>query len=70
MTRSRIFKLALPAVAVLGAGTAVAIAAIPSRRTASSTAVAERRPAADLGQLRVIDAEATPPQTCATNEAT
>ena len=30
MTRSRIFKLALPAVVVLGAGTAVAIAAIPA----------------------------------------
>ena len=30
MTRSRLFKLALPAAVVLGAGTAVAIAAIPS----------------------------------------
>ena len=30
MTRSRLFKLALPAVVALGAGTAVAIAAIPS----------------------------------------
>ena len=30
MTRSRIFKLALPAVVALGAGTAVAIAAIPA----------------------------------------
>ena len=30
MTRSRIFKLALPAAVVLGAGAAVAIAAIPS----------------------------------------
>ena len=29
MTRSRLFKLALPAAVVLGAGTAVAIAAIP-----------------------------------------
>jgi type VI secretion system secreted protein Hcp len=68
MTRSRIFKLALPAVALLGAGTAVAIAAIPSstgiitacRVTTGSTP----------GQLRVIDTEATPPQACAADEAT
>jgi type VI secretion system secreted protein Hcp len=68
MTRSRIFKLALPAVAVLGAGTAVAIAAIPSsngiitacRVTTGSTP----------GQLRVIDTEASPPQACAAGEAT
>jgi type VI secretion system secreted protein Hcp len=68
MTRSRIFKLALPAAVVLGAGTAVAIAAIPSsdgvitacRVTTGTTP----------GQLRVIDTEATPPQTCTTNEAT
>ena len=68
MTRSRIFKLALPAVVVLGAGTAVALAAIPSssgiitacRATGGST----------VGQLRVIDTEATPPQACSTGEAT
>ena len=30
MTNSRLFKIALPAAVVLGAGTAVAIAAIPS----------------------------------------
>jgi type VI secretion system secreted protein Hcp len=72
MTESRLFKLALPAAVVLGAGTAVAIAAIPSTSdgvihgcyltttTASQT----------IGQLRVIDADATPTQICATNEAT
>jgi type VI secretion system secreted protein Hcp len=68
MTRSRIFKLALPAAVVLGAGTAVAIAAIPSsngvitacRVTTGSTP----------GQLRVIDVEASPPQACTTGEAT
>ena len=68
MTRSRIFKLALPAVAVLGAGTAVAIAAIPSsngiitacRVTTGSTP----------GQLRVIDTEASPPEACVAGEAT
>jgi type VI secretion system secreted protein Hcp len=73
MTRSRIFKLALPAVVVLGAGTAVAIAAIPSStdgvihgcyRT-TSTATGQT-----VGDLRVIDAEATPAQTCAAGEAT
>lgn len=73
MTRSAILKLALPAAAVLGAGTAVAIAAIPSSsdgvihgcyRTAS-TATGQT-----VGDLRVIDAEATPAQTCAAGEAT
>jgi type VI secretion system secreted protein Hcp len=68
MTRSRIFKLALPAVVVLGAGTAVAIAAIPS---ASGVITACRvTTGATPGQLRVIDTEASPPQTCTTNEAT
>jgi type VI secretion system secreted protein Hcp len=68
MTRSRIFKLALPAVVVLGAGTAVAIAAIPS----SDGVITACRvtTGATPGQLRVIDTEATPPQTCTTNEAT
>jgi type VI secretion system secreted protein Hcp len=68
MTRSRIFKFALPAAVVLGAGTAVAIAAIPSsdgiitacRVTTGTTP----------GQLRIIDTEATPTQACTTNEAT
>ena len=73
MTRSRIFKLTLPAVVALGAGTAVAIAAIPSSsdgvihgcyRTTSTAA------GQTVGDLRVIDAEATPTQTCAAGEAT
>jgi type VI secretion system secreted protein Hcp len=66
MSRSRIFKLALPAAVVLGAGTAVAIAAIPSsdgvihacRVTTGTTP----------GQLRVIDVEAAPAQACVTGE--
>ncbi|HEX6698616.1 MAG TPA: type VI secretion system tube protein Hcp [Solirubrobacteraceae bacterium] len=71
MTRSAIFKLALPAAVVLGAGTAVAIAAIPSSsdgvihgcyRTTSTAA------GQTVGDLRVIDADAA--QTCATGEAT
>lgn len=68
MTRSRIFKLALPAAVVLGAGTAVAIAAIPS----SDGVITACRvtTGATPGQLRVIDTEATPPQTCTTDEAT
>ncbi|MGZ4272051.1 MAG: Hcp family type VI secretion system effector, partial [Solirubrobacteraceae bacterium] len=73
MTRSRIFKLALPVAVVLGAGTAVAIAAIPSSsdgvihgcyRTTSTTS------GQTVGDLRVIDAEATPAQTCSNGEAT
>ena len=53
MTRSRLFKLALPAVVALGAGTAVAIAAIPSSSDGvihgcyvTSTASGQTRPAA------------------------
>ena len=59
MTRSRIFKLALPAAVVLGAGTAVAIAAIPS----SNGVITACRVTTGTtpGQLRVIDTEATPP---------
>ncbi len=73
MTRSAIFKLALPAAVVLGVGTAVAIAAIPSSsdgvihgcyRTTTTTT------GQTVGDLRVIDAEATPAQTCAAGEAT
>jgi type VI secretion system secreted protein Hcp len=71
MTRRTIFKLALPAAVVLGAGTAVAIAAIPSSsdgvihgcyRTTSTAA------GQTVGDLRVIDADAA--QTCAAGEAT
>jgi type VI secretion system secreted protein Hcp len=72
MTRSRLFKLALPVAAALGAGTAVAIAAIPSTSDGvihgcylTTTSTGET-----IGQLRVIDADATPTQSCATNEAT
>jgi type VI secretion system secreted protein Hcp len=66
MTRSRIFKLALPAAVVLGAGTAVAIAAIPS----SDGVIHACRvtTGATPGQLRVIDVEATPPQACVAGE--
>ena len=63
MTRSRLFKLALPAVVALGAGTAVAIAAIPSTSDGvihgcyvTSTTGGQTI----TGQLRVIDADATP----------
>jgi type VI secretion system secreted protein Hcp len=68
MTRSRLFKLALPAAVVLGAGTAVAIAAIPG----SNGVITACRVTTGTtpGQLRVIDVETTPPQICTTNEAT
>jgi type VI secretion system secreted protein Hcp len=62
MTRSRIFKLALPAVVVLGAGTAVAIAAIPSSNGVITACRVTTGTAP--GQLRVIDTEASPPQAC------
>ena len=68
MSKSRLFKLALPAAVVLGAGTAVAIAAIPS---ASGIITACRvTTGTNPGQLRVIDTEATPAQTCSTGETT
>jgi type VI secretion system secreted protein Hcp len=72
MTRSRLFKLALPAAVALGAGTAVAIAAIPSTSDGVihgcylTTSTAGRT----VGELRVIDADATPAQNCAAGEAT
>ena len=69
MTRSAIFKLALPAAVVLGAGTAVAIAAIPS----SSDGVIHAcrvTTGATPGQLRVIDVETTPAQACVNGETT
>ena len=65
MTRSRLFKLALPAAVVLGAGTAVAIAAIPSSDgTIRGCYVTTGTPPS--GQLRVIDEG----QNCAASEAT
>jgi type VI secretion system Hcp family effector len=73
MTKSRLFKLALPAAVALGAGTAVAIAAIPSTSDGvihgcylTTTTAATQT----VGALRVVDADATPPQTCTTGEAT
>jgi type VI secretion system secreted protein Hcp len=68
MTRSRLFKLALPAVVVLGAGTAVAIAAIPGSNGVITACRVTT--GATPGQLRVIDVEANPPQACTTGEAT
>jgi type VI secretion system secreted protein Hcp len=68
MTRSRIFKLALPAAVVLGAGTAVAIAAIPSSNGVITACRVTT--GATPGQLRVIDTEATPTQACVAGEAT
>jgi type VI secretion system secreted protein Hcp len=66
MTRSRALKVALPVAAVLGAGTAVAIAAIPS----SSDGVIHACYVTTSGALRVIDVEANPPKTCTSGEAT
>ena len=61
---NRWLKVALPTAAVLGAGTAVALAAIPS----ASDNVIHACYATNGGQLRVIDADAN--QTCTTGEAT
>lgn len=68
MSRSRLFKLALPAAVVLGAGAAVAIAAIPG----SNGVITACRVTTGTtpGQLRVIDTEATPAEVCTTGEAT
>jgi type VI secretion system secreted protein Hcp len=65
MSRSRIFKLALPAAVVLGAGTAVAIAAIPAadgtiHACYSTTATSPTLP----GALRIVDEG----QNCAATE--
>ena len=68
MTNSRLFKIALPAALILGAGTAVAIAAIPGSNgviTACRVTTGTNQ-----GALRVIDVETTPAQTCSTGEAT
>jgi type VI secretion system secreted protein Hcp len=65
MTRSRLFKLALPAAVVLGAGTAVAIAAIPASDGTIRACYATTAPSGTLpGQLRVVDEGVT----CATTE--
>lgn len=67
MSKSRLFKLALPVVVALGAGTAVAIAAIPASDGTihgcySTTAASPTLP----GQLRIVDEGVT----CATTEQT
>jgi type VI secretion system secreted protein Hcp len=65
MTRSRLFKLALPAAVVLGAGTAVAIAAIPASDGTIHACYATTAASPTLpGQLRVVDEGVT----CATTE--
>lgn len=67
MTRRRVLKIALPLAAALGAGTAVAIAAIPS---SSDQVIHACYPTgtATARTLRVIDADAN--ETCAAGEAT
>jgi type VI secretion system secreted protein Hcp len=65
MTRSRLFKLALPTAVVLGAGTAVAIAAIPASDGTIHACYATTAPSGTLpGQMRVVDEGVT----CATTE--
>ena len=68
MTRSRLFKLALPAAVVLGAGTAVAIAAIPSTSGQIIKACYLTAPTTNR-TLRLLDAD-NPAETCASTEAT
>jgi type VI secretion system Hcp family effector len=62
MTRSRLFKLALPTAVVLGAGTAVAIAAIPASDGTIHACYATG--GSPPGALRVVDEGVT----CATSE--
>jgi type VI secretion system Hcp family effector len=66
MSRNRVLKIALPLAAALGAGTAVAVAAIPSSDGTIHACYATT--GTTQGVLRVIDADAN--QTCSTNEAT
>jgi type VI secretion system secreted protein Hcp len=67
MTRNRALKIALPLAAALGAGTAVAIAAIPSSSDGVIHACYSTG-STPPGALRVIDADAN--QTCSTGETT
>jgi type VI secretion system secreted protein Hcp len=69
LSRNRALKIALPLAVALGAGTAVAIAAIPSSSDQVIHACYSTT-GTPTGALRVIDAEATPAQPCATGEAT
>jgi type VI secretion system secreted protein Hcp len=69
MTNSRLFKIALPAALILGAGTAVAIAAIPGSNGVI-TACRVTTAGANQGALRAIDVETTPAQTCGASETT
>jgi type VI secretion system Hcp family effector len=68
MTRSTLFKLALPAVVALGAGTAVALAAIPSTSDQTIKACYATAPAT-ARTLRLIDPDNTA-ETCTGGEAT
>jgi type VI secretion system secreted protein Hcp len=67
MTRNRALKIALPLAAALGAGTAVAIAAIPSTSDGVIHACYSTG-SSPPGALRVIDADAN--QTCSAGETT
>jgi type VI secretion system secreted protein Hcp len=69
MTMSRALKIALPLAAALGAGTAVAIAAIPSSSDGVIHACYSTT-SSPPGALRVIDVEGTPAQACTSGEAT
>jgi type VI secretion system secreted protein Hcp len=69
MTMSRTLKIALPLAAVLGVGTAVAIAAIPSSSDGVIHACYSTT-GNPPGALRVIDVEANPAQACTTGEVT
>jgi type VI secretion system Hcp family effector len=68
MTRSTLVKLTLPAVVALGAGTAVALAAIPSTSDQTIKACYPTTPT-NARTLRVIDSD-NPAETCASSEAT
>ncbi len=69
MTISRTLKIALPVAAALGAGTAVAIAAIPSASDGVIHACYSKT-STPPGALRVIDVEANPPENCTGSETT
>jgi type VI secretion system secreted protein Hcp len=72
MTRTRALKIAAPLVVALGAGTAVAIAAIPSTSDGviHGCYLTTTTAGQTVGELRVVDADAVPPQSCTAGEAT